>query len=948
MLTFTPQSNLRNAREYFENHLVVGDYYSQGQVVPGEWMGVGAERLGLAGIVGKDEFVALCENLHPVTGEQLTPLHKTTRKELDADGKVKETANRRLFYDVTISPPKSVSVAALVKGDERIIESHDRAVRVAMRELECFAATRVRRGGRNEDRDTGELVTAIFRHNTSRAVDPQLHSHCIVFNATYDEVEGRWKALQAEEMHKARKYAENVYYHELARDLRSFGYGIVNKARGDFELEGVPRSLIWTFSKRDRQIDEQTRELLAQAPELAGGNLAEVRAHLAHKLRPQKAEPLSPAELQASWLEQMSGEEKQGLEALGMVREGEPEAVKQAPAITESDALRWAEEHVFDRHTTVVERQLWAYALERGRGESFTLEDLHAATANAPYIHDPLNPEQFSTQPVLDRETGIIQLAQESANACASSLVPDWPGDARLDAAQAEAARRILSVRDSIVLFRGRAGTGKSFTLKTVYDALQAEGHAVQVLAPQRQQVEGLTQDGMAGAETISGFLTRRRMKPGEVVIVDEAGQIGAKDMLALLTFIKERGGRVILSGDTGQHGPVQASDALRAMEKYGHLHIAELNDIRRQDPARGRNKAERQWIATYKQAVQDASEGRLDQSFDLLDEAGAVVECTLADKQQKLAEHYLELVRKKRSALVVSPTWGEIHRVNDAVRQRLRATGLLGKKEWVVSALQADDLTDAQKGDARYYDDGRVIVFNQTCRGIPKGAVGSLVAVTAESIVVEAAGRVRTVPLAQAGHLTVCKKQEMKLSKGDRLQLKANAQTAEGKRFINGELVTVKRVEKNGKIHLDDGRVLPPEYREFVRGYAVTSYASQGKTVDHVLFSDSSIKAATNAEQWYVTISRGRIGVRIFTTDKERLRENVARSGQERLAVEVAAKQVPQVRTGHRVLPCNHPDVIKRNQKGHETAKKWRLRHRELQNQNQNHDPVRTIQTVE
>ncbi|MFT3992569.1 MAG: hypothetical protein QM680_14330 [Luteolibacter sp.] len=138
--------------------------------------------------------------------------------------------------------------------------------------------------------------------------------------------------------------------------------------------------------------------------------------------------------------------------------------------------------------------------------------------------------------------------------------------------------------------------------------------------------------------------------------------------------------------------------------------------------------------------------------------------------------------------------------------------------------------------------------------------------------------GKSLGVPLAQAGHLTVCKKQEMKLSKGDRLQLKANAQTAKGKRFINGELVTVKRVEKNGKIHLDDGRVLLPEYREFVRGYAVTSYASQGKTVDHVLFSDSSIKAATNAEQWYVTISRGRIGVRIFTTDKETLRENITR----------------------------------------------------------------------
>ncbi len=945
MLTITPQTNLRNAREYFENHLAVGDYYSQWQVVPGEWMGSGAERLGLAGIVGKEEFVALCENRNPVTGDKLTPLHKTTRQEVGADGKVKEAANRRLFYDVTISPPKSVSIAALVKGDERIIESHDRAVRVAMREMERFAATRVRRGGRNDDRDTGELLTAIFRHDTSRAVDPQLHSHCIVFNATYDGTEERWKALQAEEMHKARRYAENVYYHELARDLRRFGYGIVNKARGDFELEGVPDSLIWTFSKRDREIDEQTRELLAQAPELAGANVAEVRARLARKLRPQKAETLSPAELQASWREQMSEEEKRSLEALGTMREVGPEAVKQAPVITENDALRWAEEHVFDRHTTVVERQLWAYALERGRGESFTLEDLHAATARTPYIHDPAKPEEFSIQPVLDRENAIIHLAQQSANDCAASLAPNWPGDERLDEAQAKAARRILSVRDSIVLFRGRAGTGKSFTLRAVYDTLQAEGHAVQVLAPQRQQVEGLTLDGMAGAETLSMFLTRRRMTPGAVVIVDEAGQIGAKDMLALLTLVKERGGRVILSGDTGQHGPVQASDALRAMEKYGHLHMAELDEIRRQDPARGRNKAEREWIATYKQAVQDASEGSVAQSFDLLDEAGAVVECTLADKQQKLAEHYLELVRKKRSALVVSPTWGEIHRVNDAVRQSLRAAGLLGKKEWDVSAFQADDLTDAQKRDARYYGDGRVIVFNQTCKGIPKGSVGSLLAMTAESIVVEAAGRVREVPFSQAGHLTVCKKQDMKLSKGDRLQLKANAQVAHGKRFINGELVTVKRVEKNGSIHLDDDRVLPPEYREFVRGYAVTSYASQGKTVDHVLFSDSSIKAATNAEQWYVTISRGRMGVRIFTTDKATLRENVTRSGQEKLAVEVAAKQV---RMSNRVLPCNHPDVIKRNQKGHETAKKWRLRHRELQNQNQHHDPVRTIQTVE
>ena len=125
---------------------------------------------------------------------------------------------------------------------------------------------------------------------------------------------------------------------------------------------------------------------------------------------------------------------------------------------------------------------------------------------------------------------------------------------------------------------------------------------------------------------------------------------------------------------------------------------------------------------------------------------------------------------------------------------------------------------------------------------------------------------------------------------RGDRLQLKANAQTHDGQRVANGELVTVERIESDGRIALKDGRTLNSNYRQFVRGYAVTSYASQGKTVDYVLFSDSAVRAATNRQQWYVTISRGRKGIRIFTSDAEQLRENVARSGDRELATRSAS----------------------------------------------------------
>ena len=123
MLAPKAQYNLGDAKKYFKEHLVVGDYYAEGQTVPGQWFGQGAAELGLNGITTADEFTRLCDNLHPQTGERLTLRQKTTRTEMGANGKERETANRRVFYDFTFSPPKSVSIAALVGDDARIVEA---------------------------------------------------------------------------------------------------------------------------------------------------------------------------------------------------------------------------------------------------------------------------------------------------------------------------------------------------------------------------------------------------------------------------------------------------------------------------------------------------------------------------------------------------------------------------------------------------------------------------------------------------------------------------------------------------------------------------------------------------------------------------------------------------------------------------------------------------------
>jgi conjugative relaxase-like TrwC/TraI family protein len=183
MLAHQTQKNLSNAQEYFRQHLQVGDYYSGGQQIRGEWHGESARRLGLNGPVDEEQFVRLCNNQHPATGQRLTARMKL--------------GTRRIFEDFVFSPPKSVSIAALIVGDENILAAHRAAVAEALAEVEQLAGCRVRIGkSADGDRHTGNIVAACFEHDSSRVLDPQLHTHCIAFNATWDEVEKRWNSAR--------------------------------------------------------------------------------------------------------------------------------------------------------------------------------------------------------------------------------------------------------------------------------------------------------------------------------------------------------------------------------------------------------------------------------------------------------------------------------------------------------------------------------------------------------------------------------------------------------------------------------------------------------------------------------------------------------------------------------------------------------------------------------
>jgi conjugative relaxase-like TrwC/TraI family protein len=888
VLSVKIQTNLSNAEKYFKEHLQLGDYYSQEQAVAGQWIGVGAEKLGLVGRVKEDDFLKLCHNQNPQTDELLTQRMKTTRWDSE---RMANVANRRIFYDFTFSPPKSVSIQALAADDKRLVEAHNRAVQVAVREMESFAGTRVHQGRQISERQTGNIICATFQHDTSRALDPHLHTHCVMFNATFDAAEDRWKALSNYEMLQARKYAENVYYHEYARELRRHGYEIENTPRGDFQIKGVSRELQSRFSKRHNQIDASIEKLLREKPELANGNLKELRSQIAQNERSRKIEGIALPELQRLWNSQLTGDERETLRKLT----DQPKNAVQTQPLTTQAAIEWAEAHLFDRRSVVRENEVWSAALERGRGSDWSVQHIKAVAGERDYVRNENAPSKITTRDILSCEWDIVCLARDGRGKCLE-LNPHYQAAPGLMPDQRKAAEHILGSRDFVTLFCGGAGTGKSHTLREIGNGLKAADHASYVIAPQRQQALDL-QKSFTETQTVSEFLARREMMAGAVVIVDEAGQIGGKQMHDLLTFVKVNGGRVVLSGDTRQHGAVEASDALRAIERYGGLEAARLTKIRRQNPKAGETKSERKRIKQYRAAVRHAQRGNYAESFDRLDRLGAIVECQTMDEQrERLVENYLSLAEMKKSTVVVSQTWGEIHEINDRIRLGLKNKGLIGQDDLTVTALNRLDLTDAQKRDKRFYPEDAVIVFNRKTGDFAKGEAGKLWATTPTHLVIGAESGISKVPLKFVDRLTICQPIEMSLAKGDQLQLKANAALSAGKELTNGELVTVKAVQPSGQIELQDGRVLPDNYREFVRGYAITSYGSQGKTVEHVLFSDSTVKAATNNQQWLVTVSRGTRAVKIFTPNKEQLRENVSRLGDRELAIEFAKLNSPRL----------------------------------------------------
>ena len=854
MFTGVAQKNLAVAKSYFDEHLSHNDYYTQGEVEQGKWLGLGCEALGLkeGQAADREMFMSLCDGLHPGDNSRLT-------QRLNGAG------NRRVFYDFTCSAPKSVSLMAVTMKDERILRAHQEAARIGMKELEAYAATRIRVQGGDTDRRTGNVVGAEFLHNSSRSLDPQLHTHFTLFNATFDHTEKRWKALQTSDIFEASKYATEVYRNELAKRLAVIGYEVEKRA-DSFEIKGVPRELLKRFSKRSAERDQ----VIARMEERLGRKLDNNEVSVAvHRTRSRKLKGISTEEVRQIQLDQMTQNEIASLRAVQERANGPLHGER----VEEHASLDYATAHVFERSSVVTQEELLRHALVHGRGQ-VALSLLKSQLEEERFVRVG---GEISTREILTKELGLIE-ALDSTRASAIPLAPEFVPPTSLGEDQRSAITHVLQTSDQFTGFQGLAGAGKTTALQEIAQLFSREKRPALFCALSATAAQVLREEVSPQAVTLAKLLVDPRKQEGlkdGVIVLDEAGLVGLDDMHALFSLALEKNARIILSGDTGQHSGVARGDALRLLEEHSIYRSGHLDQIRRQQEA------------GYREVVELAASQHPQEALDRLDSLGKVME---PDRlYESAAGAFLEAREQGRSALLVAPTWAEIDSVTQCVRSQLQEKGLLSKKEESVPVFDALGWTEAQKSNPSLYAPGMRILFGQTSGHFRAHEEVEVVAITlgAQGVlkVRKEDGSIRSFRPRTGASFQVGERRELAIAPGDELLLQAN-RSKEG--LLNGQVVTVKTVQE-GKITLTDGRTLPSNYREFTHGYCVTSHSSQARTVDSVFLVASSRSAgAIHREQFYVSISRGRQECRVFTDDKELLRDRIARSTHRQAALDL------------------------------------------------------------
>ena len=533
----------------------------------------------------------------------------------------------------------------------------------------------VRVNGSQVNRVSGNMVYGYFLHRNSRPIDgysdPQLHIHTVVMNITFDRVENKWKAVEIRDKTENREYYNAIFNSKLALKLQSIGIPVV-KRRGDFEIAGINDQTIETFSRRTNEVENE-----AKSQSIFDDKLKD---SLGARTRNRKSDNHTQSELREIYLGLISADQKLVIESLGNRIKTDTQKIESTtqqpntqllPSPQALKHLDYTLEKAFERHSSMSEQRLIGEVLKEGVGE-ISLEQVNMAIVGYKergiLIDELTNPKNtieiiqsrnnlsptITTQVALSEEQSIIQAIDSQKrifNPINTRFEAMLANDTFLNYNQKAVINEILSTRDGITMLEGKAGTGKTTTLKKLEEGLVESNkfNSILVLAPTTQAVEVLKTEGFSTAMTVQKYLSdqqaiaRLEPYPGylnqnsnqtndpeplqankrQYLVIDESSLVSVRQMDKLLKNAIANDQRILLVGDTKQHKSVERGNTLQTIKDHSKIEVYSLNQIQRQKEQ------------DLKQAVELLASGQTVKGIDKLAESGSVK--VIPDDQRRL-----------------------------------------------------------------------------------------------------------------------------------------------------------------------------------------------------------------------------------------------------------------------------------------------------------------------
>jgi len=515
-----------NVLQYFRAALSREDYYAQGSEFPGVWYGKLASKLELEGQVAQEDFHAICQNLHPTSGEKLKP-----RNRKDAVS----------GWDFTVSVPKSVSLLYGLTQDKDILDAFHEASYAMLDAIESDIRTRVRTHGRSQDRTTQQMLTALFVHTTSRPVngteDPHLHGHAWIPNITFDAEEERYKAAKMRYVWENAPYYEALFDKEMMTGLRELGYGI-EQSIGGWEIAGISRDTIDKFSRRTKQIEQVASEKNILSDQ--------IKDTLGVRTRGRKREDIDADTLQDSWWQRLSEDEKN---TIARILDGPDKPLTQDPPISPQKAVEYACNICLKRKTMMSDKRIIANALNYAKGwlgEKALMQALKESvqSQNLHIIHGSMGQTLLTLPGYQNSKQTVRSLMKEGLNSCKALDLTGKPfSSAFLTEKQQQSLRKFLSSNNRILQVDTEGSLSPVF-MHEAFEAVKRSGKQIFTFSP-------TPLPGMRPIQSLYETEAFQDKLQDQIVWIDRAQKLGVGEMEKLLSLTKKQDARVILSSSS-------------------------------------------------------------------------------------------------------------------------------------------------------------------------------------------------------------------------------------------------------------------------------------------------------------------------------------------------------------------------------------------------------------